>query len=373
MIRVCYVIPTLGVGGTERQLIHLIRGLAADHEINVVCTRREGALAGEAIRAGAQVRTLGFKSGWDFRAESHLRHIFRTRRPDVIHTFLFGFDLWANRAARAAGLPVVVSSRRQLATWKKRRHVLIQKLANHLVDCIVANSQAVAEFAMRQEDAPESQFRVIHNGIFADDFVSHIDLHLLRTRYRIPFHCHVIGMVANFSPVKDHALFVEAAAALIRRRADVHFLLVGTGPLVATIDRLIAKHDLRECFTHAATTAELPDLYALMDVSVLCSKVEGFPNVVIESMAAGTPVVATDVGGIPEIVQHGVTGRLVTSRNPEDLAAEIDWVLSHPDDSRAMAQRAARWVSTELSMEKMVEGYRALYAELLADAKRKRT
>ncbi len=366
MRRICFVIPSLSVGGTERQLVHLVRSLVNDHDVMLLCTHHDGALAGDARRSGAQVRVLGPHSGWDFRQHNALRRLFRGWRPDIVHSFLFGFDLWASHAARAAGVPVVLSSRRQLATWKKGRHVLMQRLANRYVDCVVANSQAVADYAIAQEHANPDLFRVIRNGIDADAFMSPMDARTVRVRYRVPFHRHVIGMVANFSPVKDHEMFVETAVELRRRRADVHFLLVGRGPLLEEVEAHIARRDMRDSFTHVTTVAEMADVYRLMDVSVLCSKVEGLPNVIMESMATGTPVVAPAVGGIPELIRHGDTGRLVESRRPEEFADAIEWVLDHPEERELMVARAAAFVRNELSIAKMVESYRALYDELLA-------
>jgi len=288
--RVCYVIPSLSVGGTERQLVELTKGLVRDHEVTVVCTHHDGTLAGEARRCGAYVRVLGCRGGWDVTLGQRLRKLLRAHKPDVLHTFLFGFDLLANRAARKAGVSVVVSSRRQLATWHKRRHVYFQRLGNGLVDAIVANSRAVADFAIEQERADRALFRVIPNGIDADDFVSGKDLRQIRLRYRIPFNRRVVGMVASFTPVKDHFLFVDTARELLRRRADLHFLMIGRGPLVNAVERHISRLRMPEdCFTRLSTVAELADLYAVMDCSVLCSKAEGFPNAVIESMAAGRP------------------------------------------------------------------------------------
>lgn len=368
--RVCYVIPSLGVGGTEKQLVHLIQGLARDHEITVVCTKRAGAFAGDARRAGAFVRDLDLWGGWDFRMRGRLLRIFRNHRPDVVHTFLSGFDLPANRAARATGVPVVVSSRRELATWAKARHVRYQRKANALVDCIVANSQAAANYAAERERADSGLFRVIPNGVVMSDYLSVADDQHLRRRFDIPFHTHVIGIVANFSPVKDHALFVEIAAELARRRSDVHFLMVGTGPLVEKTLDALRKKGISDQVTRTAALEEVRDLYALMAVSVLCSKVEGFPNAVIESMAAGKPVVASAVGGIPEIVRDGDTGRLISSRSASDFADAIEWVLDHRDESAAMALRGQESVARDFTLEAMVESYRALYAELLVRSMR---
>ena len=366
MKRICYVIPSLSVGGTERQLVRLVCGLVPNCEVSVICTHHDGAMAGDVRRSGAELRVLDSRGGWDFTLGRRLFEYFRSHPTDILHTFLFGFDWFANRAARKAGVPIIVSSRRQLATWRKRRHLLVQRLGNRSVDCIVANSTAVAQFVVKHEGVDETRLRVIPNGIVDDDFVCTTGTHPLRQRHRIPFNRHVVGIVANFSPVKDHRLFVSIAAELLRRRADLHFLLVGAGPLLESIGKAIGRLDVADCFTHVSTVFELPEFYKLMDVSVLCSKSEGFPNVLIESMAAGTPVVAAAVGGVPEIVRHEQTGRLVHTRDPKAFADAVEHVLDHPEGSAAMAARAAAFVREELTVDRMVDAYDALYGELLA-------
>ena len=366
MIKICYVIPSLGMGGAERQLVHLVRGLARDFDISLVCTRLEGALAGDARKAGAKLRVVPASSGWDFRFRGRLRNFLRTHKPDILHSFLFGFDYFANLAARDAGVPIVISSRRQLATWKKPRHVFIQRRANRLVDAIVANSRAVAEFAANQESAGPALYRVIPNGIDPSEFIAKPDLRVLRLRYKIPFHRRVVGIVANFSPVKDHRLFVATAHELLRRRADLHFLMIGDGPLAPAVEKLIRAGGAPDCFTRISTVSELPDLYALMDVSVLCSHVEGFPNAVLESMAVGKPVVATAIGGICELIRDGETGRLIPTRNPADFADAIGALLDHPDTAARMGRRAAEEIRAKYSLAAMIDAYRSLYTGLLA-------
>ncbi len=122
MKRICYVIPSLSAGGTERQLTYLMQRLVKDHDVMLVCTRHDGALAGDARRCGAAVRVLGVRGGWDPTLRRKLRHVFRVQKPDILHTFLFGFDLWANLAAHDAGVPVIISSRRELPTWTCSDH-----------------------------------------------------------------------------------------------------------------------------------------------------------------------------------------------------------------------------------------------------------
>lgn len=364
-LRIAYVIPSARVGGSEFQLLHLMRGLATECELTLICTRTEGTLIGDFRRTGADVHILDAVSGWDYRVLKRMRRIFRGRRPHIVQTCLFGFDWFANRAAREARVPVVISTRRELPTWQKTRHRMMQRLANRQVDCIVANSKAVADYAVKHEHAPGTLYRVIPNGVNADEFVSAVTPEEARARFRLPQTGYVVGMVANFSPVKDHPLFMDMAAELLRRRDDINFVLLGGGPLVGAMGRLIERRKQAKYFTRFSTVSELADLYAALDVSVLCSKMEGFPNAVIESMASGTPVVASAVGGIPELVQDGVTGRLIQSRSPRDFAEAVDGLLNDASRREAMGRAGAAWVRQHLPMERMVDQYRNLYWELL--------
>ena len=365
MTRICYVIPSLELGGTERQLCNLVKGLAEDHKIDVVCTRRQGPLAEDMAALGAEIHTLDGWGGWDPRSRFRLRALFKRLQPDIVHTFLFGFDLPANQAARSAGVPVVISSRRQLATWKKARHLHIQRRANTMVNCIVANSRAVAEFACKQEGANIALFRVIYNGIEADAFVAVNSQTATRKALGVPENKRVVGMVANFSPVKDHALFLAMAQCVASRRDDVHFLLCGQGPLRDGIAEAIDAAGLAERFTVTDAKSNIADIYNALDISVLCSKVEGFPNSLMEAMAAGKPVVGAAVGGIRELIHNKFTGLMVADRNPETFAEAVEGLLDDPDEAAAMGERAAAYVRAEFSVEKMASAYRSLYQHMV--------
>ena len=154
-------------------------------------------------------------------------------------------------------------------------------------------------------------------------------------------------------------------AGLLKRRDDVHFLTVGSGPMVKPVEWLLRKSGLEENFTRVATLGEIADIYSIIDVSVLCSKVEGFPNAVMEAMATRTPVIAANVGGIPEIVRDGETGRLIDGRDPEPYAEAIEGLLEDDGEARRMGEAAQAYVRDHLSLERMADAYRKLYAEML--------
>ncbi len=361
--RLCIVIPSLAPGGTERQALHLIAGLSPDFEIDVVCTRESGAWAKQ---VGAPITTLGIQNGWDLRQFGRLTKHFRVPKPDIVQTYLSGFDYLTNFAARRARVPVIVSSRRERATWKKRRHVWLQRRANQYATAIVANSHAVAEYAAAQEQETLDRYTVIYNGVSVPP-ASNTGA---RSELVLPSSVPVVGMVANFSADKDHELFVAMAERVRVRRADAHFVLVGNGPLRETVQRSVMQRGLGDAFRFALNCKDAAPLYAAFDVAVLTSKTEGLPNTVLEAMAAGRPVVAAKVGGVPEVVAHGDTGMLVDTRNPEDFADAVLNLISHPDEAARLGANAAAHVRAKFSVASMVAAHRELYLGLLDRARR---
>ncbi len=364
--RLCIVIPSLMPGGTERQVVYLVQGLSSAFDIDLVCTREAGAWAKQ-IQPYAEVFGLGISSGWDPRLLSALGKRFRDRKPDIVQTYLSGFDYAANVAARRAGVKVIVSSRRERAEWKRLRHVWFQRRANRHVDAIIANCRAVAEFAAEQEHEILERYTVIYNGVADFPADSGKDV---RMELTLPRTAPLVGMVANFSPDKDHALFVSMAERIHMRRPDVHFVLVGEGPLRAPVQREIVKRGLGDVFRFVVKREEVFDLYRTMDVAVLTSKTEGLPNVVLEAMAAARPMVAAAVGGVTEIIDDRVTGRLISVRNPDDFAEAVIDSIENGVEAKQMGARAASSVLERFSIETMVARHQELYLQLLERARR---
>jgi glycosyltransferase involved in cell wall biosynthesis len=362
--RITFVIPTMKAGGTERQLLYLMRGLAEEFDVSLVCTRGEGGFIGAARRLASHVRILDFNSGWDFRVANALRKFILVQRPQVVQTYLFGFDYWAVRAARQAGVPCVFTARRELAAWQRSRHLWLVRRANRLADGAIANSTSAADFAADREQWPREFYRVIPNGIDVAQFRQHNDTLAARRRFGLPHDRPVVGIAANFTPVKDHALFVEIAAAVRERVPDAHFFLLGLGPLREEVHHALAKRIGAANFTIRHSLDEMPEAYAAMDVSVLCSRREGSPNAVLESMAAGVPVVASAVGGVPELFHGLASGCLVAERTGAAFAEPIAALLRDPAlrarTGEALSQRADAY-----SIDAMVSAHRALYRETL--------
>jgi glycosyltransferase involved in cell wall biosynthesis len=182
----------------------------------------------------------------------------------------------------------------------------------------------------------------------------------------VPGSCPLIGMVANFAPEKDHELFLAMAELIRAKRPEAHFVLIGDGPRRAAIQRLVVDRGLGDAFRFVTGKDRLRPYYEAMDAVVLTSKTEGLPNVVLEAMAYGRPIVAATAGGIPEVVSDRVTGRLIASRAPQDFADAVLELLEKPDDAARMGRQAAVYALDRFSVGSMAQAYRALYLKLLA-------
>lgn len=364
--RVVFVVPSMQPGGTERQLLLLMQGLSAHFEISLVCTRDEGGLIGQARRVATHVRILDTRSGWDFRLRERLRRAIAVQHPSVVHSFLSGFDYWAVSAAREMAVPVILTARRELAHWQRARHLWLVRRGNRLADLAIANSMAAADFAAAREGMPREHYRVIPNGLELPDYARPLERIAARQRFRLPAQAPVVGMAANFTPVKDHALFVAAAARIKAQVPDTHFFLLGTGPLMETTRQAMTRTVGSEAFTIRHTLNEMPAAYAAMDVAMLTSQSEGAPNVLIEAQASGRPVVAAAVGGVPELIVDGITGCLVAEREADAFAAPVLRLLQDAQLRAQMGDAARAHALEHFSAERMVAAYRDLYHELLA-------
>jgi glycosyltransferase involved in cell wall biosynthesis len=176
----------------------------------------------------------------------------------------------------------------------------------------------------------------------------------------------LIGMVANFNfEIKGHRYFVEAAKALSDRATGAAFLLVGDGPLRKKYEQMADELGLKERVRFLGKRNDVPSILSSLDIAVLSSTSEGLPNVILESMAAGRPVVATDAGGSSELVSDGINGYLVPPADSRAMAEAIESLLRNPEDAVEMGRMGKSMVQDKFSQKRMVENYEKLYVSLV--------
>ena len=354
------VLPYLVRGGMETMVARLALALAArGHRVGVTCTQFGGPLAdflrGEGMRV-AVVPALGVLSNARApRLEAWLRAV----RPDVVHVHS-GTWLKAARAARRAGVPRVVHTAHGLLDREPWHGVLLKRLAARYTDHVVAVSSALQREIARQIALPAHSVELIPNGIDTSRFQPGSRTGGLRERLGIPANAGVIGNVARLQDVKNHVLLLEAFAALARRIPDSHLVVVGEGPLRQELLHRAAELGIAERVHLIGAEADTAPLYRQFDVYVLPSKAEGTSMSLLEAMASGIPVVASAVGGTPDLLAQGARGRLVP---PGDAAALEQAMYDALTDTGAarVAEVARRDVIREYSEAAMVSEYERLY------------
>ena len=331
----------LTVGGTEGQLLELASRFDRRKFHVVVCAlKREGPVA-DAMRArGVRVVTLNGRGAWDLRVLFRLGRIIRAERPDIIHAFLGHANLAASLVGRPLGVPVIIWSYRDVEVWKTRAHWLVDRMGARWADAVTCCSEAVRQFVLARLGGPESKLVTIHNGVDPDAFG--VSSSASRLRLQLREGEAVIGTVTRLDEPKKGLAVLLHALAEVARRAGVpawQCLLVGDGPARDRLERLAAKLGLRDWVVFAGERRDVASVLPALDVFVCPSLYEGFGIAIVEAMAAGRPVIASSVGGIPEIVVHEETGLLVPPGDAPALADAIAALLSRPDLARAMGAR----------------------------------
>lgn len=366
-LRVVHVIPSLGRGGAERTLVSLIDESELEHAVVVLGRGQERAFE---LRDTAVAPAASADAARVIKVIGALRQIQRLE-PDVVHAWMYHADLIAGIAARLLGVPVIWSLRMSAdprgmsrGTWILTR--LLCGPLQWLPTAIVACSHEVA--ASHRSIGLRRSIDVIENG-FETRVLSDLDRRAARARHGLGEESFVIGRPGRWDPAKDHATLLRAVAEVpegVRDRLVV--LLAGRGVdaenshLVAEISRL----GLEGCVRLMGEEADMWDYYAACDVVCSSSITEGFPNVVAEAMAAGVPVVATDVGASARIL--GETGWLVPPGDPSALAGALSAAIATDhDELRSMGRRGQERIEGEFGLRKMVDAHRALYDRVLQE------
>jgi len=382
-VRIVYFIGTLGRGGAEGQLIELIERLDRNRfSPSLVVLRKEGDYLDRIEKTGIPCHFLHFRGVvstfyppnlWKaFSSSISLLRMLKKDRPHAVHGYLFVSYVAAVFFGRFADVPLIITSRRSLGTSKTRRwtalHRLVEILANAETDLIIANSSAVKDDTVRRERVARDMVEVIYNGVDVGRYSrSKEKAASQRKDLAIEEGAPVVGMIANLIPYKNHRLMLEALVHVAEAFPSVRLLLVGRDSGIGGALREYSRSlGVEEKVIFLGECRDIPAALSVMDISVLTSLEEGFPNAILESMAAGLPVVATAVGGSKEAVLDGETGFLVPSGDHRAIADKLTLLLGDADRRKAMGERGREIASERYSLEKMVESTEELYLKRIA-------
>ena len=377
--RVLNVVPTLMCGGTENQFMTLARTLdRVRFDVEFACLRRWGGFVEELVARNiplTEYRVATFRSFAAVAQQARLtRHIVR-RGIKIVHAYNFYGNVFATLPARLVA-PVVIASIRDRAPYLTAMQKRVQRYTCQFADCILVNADAVKEWLIG-DGYGESKIAVIRNGVDLARFDDLPPPLLLRRELGLADDTPLVGVVSRLTRLKGLEHFLEAAAIIRSRVPGVHFLVVGeTSPMdleyLEDLREFAARCGVAGHVTFTGLRTDVPAVLSSLTVSVMPSLNEALSNVVLESMAAGAPTVATRVGGTPEAVSDGVSGILVP---PADSAAMADAVVHLLKDQQLAAHlgRSARArVVEHFSVRRMVRATEDLYTDLLERKERKR-
>ena len=359
--RVSLCITELDPGGAERQFVRLATGLDRTRfEPEVICLSGPGPLVEPLVAAGVPVTCLYARGPWELGVLWRLRRHLRRMRPDLLQTFLFHANLAGRLAARSEGVPVVISGIR-VAERRGRARLWLDCWTDGLVDHHVCVSRAVAEFSAAVGRLPRRKLVVIPNGVDAERFADATPADL--TAFGIPPRARTILFVGRLDPQKDPLRLLDAFRSIEQRIADAHLLYVGEGDLSDELKRRAAD-DPRVHF--AGRQDRVPGLMRAAACLALPSRWEGMPNVVLEAMAAGLPIVAAAAEGVEELLEGRPIGRIVRAAGAEPFAEALRTVIESPPD-REQISKAQAIVIKEHAVSRMIQEYEALYRTCLAE------
>lgn len=362
-LKVCLIIPTLVKGGAEKQLSLLAAGLDRERfECHVVVLTHSGPYEAELREQGVQVHVIGKRGKLDPTALWRLTRKLKELQPDIVHTWLFAGNSYGRIAARRANVPVIIAGERSVDPWKQWWNFAVDRYLLKTTDTIVTNTRAVADFYAPHGIAAE-RFTVIANAVVPPQ-VTPLSRAQVFERLKLPPRAALVGAVGRLWKQKGYRELVWSAELLRVALKDVCVVIIGDGP---EREQLLHYRDQVGADEAARFVGQREDALELMtgfDLLWNGSLYEGQSNTILEAMTCGVPVVATDIPGTRDLVEHEVTGMLYPLGDVGRLTRITNQLLREPERMAAMGAAAKQRIADHFSLSKMISQHEELYERL---------
>jgi glycosyltransferase involved in cell wall biosynthesis len=360
---VAQFVENMEIGGLEQMVLALSKRLHTGRFRCVLfCLGKGGPLAEMADAFGIDVTAYDKQEGLDYSLSFRLARLLRRERIDILHCHNYGPLVYGSAAARMARIAGAVYTSHGMITSSEKHQRLLFRLGNMH---IVTVSENARRLMLRSSGLSPQRVTVIPNGVDTKAFGKDLDVKKKKASIGLSDSSRSIGIVARLSPEKDHETLFEAFACFSREFHDVHLVVVGGGDLLGDLQNAAGRLGIESRVHFLGYRHDVVELLAIFDCFVLSSRLEGLPMTLLEAMAAGLPVVATDVGGNREVVLHEETGLLVPEGEPGLLADALQRIFADPETARRMGGRGRKRAREHFDLDKMVGRYVRIYDELL--------
>jgi len=371
---IAHIIHRLDYGGLENGLVNLINRIPPErYHHAIICMTDYTDFSNRITNSEVSLHALHKVEGKDPGIYLRLWKLLRRLKPDIVHTRNLS-ALEAAVVAWAAGVPGRVHGEHGRDSYDidgtNRKYLLLRKLCQPFIQRYIPLSKDLEQWLKTLVHVPEKKIRQIYNGVDHERFSRENE-----KQGQLPFEDSVgserfvVGTVGRIQEVKDQLTLVRAVATLLEQKPEyremLRLVIVGDGPMVPKLKSLVKSQDIQNVTWLAGARNDIPELLQSMDLFVLPSIAEGISNTILEAMAISLPVVATNVGGNEELVIKDKTGDLVPSRSPELMAKAIDQYINDTELCVFHGRAGRDRVENEFSMDTMVNGYLAVYDELV--------
>lgn len=367
-----HIIEDLENGGAERVLVTLVSGLDSQRFRPVVCClTKKGRLAAELEARGIPVVTMHKRPKIDLTLLFRLRKLMRQQKIDIVHTHVFTANFWGRLAAIFAGVPVLITHEHSTFTVDNRYRRWIEAVLICRTNKVITVSENLRRRIVSEGRLPPGVVLTIHNGLrLQPPSLNETKRAQLRRELGLEKFDAVIGTVGRLEPRKNYPMLLEAMKRLLARHPRTTLLMVGAGPEEEKLQQQARDLGINQHVVFAGYRSDISDLLSLMSTFCLSSTTEGISMAILEAMAAGVPVVATQVGGNPEIIPDHKYGLLVPSGDAAALANALAETLSNRDTALKMAKHGQARADEFFSERHMIQRIEELYMQCLAQPSR---
>jgi glycosyltransferase involved in cell wall biosynthesis len=364
-INVLHVIHSLTYGGAENQVVTLTPALNNDrYNIHICCLQSEGVLANGLRAKGIQVISLNMRIRYWPLAVYKLYNLIKQVKPQIIHSHMYDASLWGTLVGKLAGVPVILTT--EVGMTLKKHHFLLNRIINHYNDKMIAVSEEIRQYHIQNRVISPEKCITIPCAVDIERFNKLKYQKKQKTLIGGTSFSPLIGTVARLVPAKRLDYLLKAARIVCDTAPQVRFLIIGDGPLRKELEELALHLGLlSKNVKFLGHCQDITNIFSELDLFVLSSDTEGIPVSMLEAMAASISIVATNVGGIPQIIKDGHNGFLVSPRDPEGLANAILSLIDNSTLRGTFANEAYRTVKELYSTKVISQQIISLYNDLL--------
>ncbi|MBN2089692.1 glycosyltransferase [candidate division KSB1 bacterium] len=365
-IKIMHVLPSLEIGGMETALITLINGMDTDRfENQIFCfdfKNYENSIQHRLHDENIPIYIFEKGHGVDYWLPIKISRILRKQKIDIVHTRNFAALLYGSIAAKLAGVPGAVADIRGRIPVDEGQKC---KRLSFLVSKFVGVSEDIKKMLATDFKIKESKIQTIYNGVQIPGENQKLDIATLRSKLGLAPNDFVIGTIGRTEPVKDYTSLIRMSAPVLQKYRNVKLMIVGDGSQRTELEKLTKDLGVNTQTIFTGYQKEVSNFLRLINLFALTSVSEGISNVLLEAMATSIPVLATEVGGNPEIVRHNQTGFLIPRPNLNQITEKIELLINNPELAKDLGQNGRKWVEEKFTIEKMVSEYQSLYQTII--------